>query len=121
MPLVEVETTIKVDGTPLQPFVRRINPSEAVSRKALLPPNSAIFVILTTLQIVNGFVIQTDNPVDVSVNNSTYPPTNFIHLNAGGMLLMLDGNVNAGANFNILIRNPSSTLTCTLTTLEMGP
>lgn len=120
MPLVEIEISLKVDGNLLDgyPIVRRINQAEEVHKRVQKPNgDGASFFQASALSTDNCIIIQTDAPVNFRLNNQS---TGQIPLNAGGLLLVIDGNINSGSATNILINNQGPTA-ANLQIDEVGP
>jgi hypothetical protein len=58
--------------------------------------------------IINGLVLAVDNPLLVKIA-SVAPADGIISLKAGGLLMILDGSIAAGATTNVLVNNVATT------------
>ena|SRR5579872_1405575 len=116
MPTLEIEINIKRDGQPIATFpnVRRIVVNE-LQVQTLQQPTGASFVAVpgtppSSGAVMNACVITADQAIAVHLNGQTAGDTGIV-LNAGGLLLVIDGNMtsatwatvqnNSGATANV--------------------
>lgn len=105
MPLVEIEISLKIDGNLVDgyPIIRRILQAEEVHKRVQKPNgDGASYFQASVLATDNHVIVQTDAPINLRLNNQS---TGQIPLNAGGVLILIDGNLSAGSTTNILVNN----------------
>ena len=109
MPVFELELSIKIDGQlmPAFPLVKRFQAVEG----AMLATQKAggdvagTYVVVPGTQMsaaLQGLAIASDQAVLIRLNGQTNAD---IALNAGGLLIVFDGSLNAGASTNATISN----------------
>jgi hypothetical protein len=107
VPVVEIELSVKLNGQllPSFPFRKRIqcNEAQTIATTKAGGDTVGVYVVLPGGGVVpaaQAFMVGSDQAVNLRVNNAGVIP-----LNAGGMLILIDGNVNAGAALNLQINN----------------
>ena len=115
MPLLEVTLDLKVDGKSVigQPFVYSATVTQATSTQLTKSgSDGSSYSQWSQLATDNDVLLITDQAVNFKFNNAGAIP-----LNAGGLILILNGNIAAGATTNITINDNSGQVT-NIKTLE---
>ncbi len=110
MPTVEVTVSVKVDGVPLVgfPMTRRVSVTEVQAfdyQKAA----SATYTAIPTGEIASlkAFVVTSDKAVTVRLDAQSDAG---IEVNADGVLVVLDGTIDAGLTTNATVSNASGAI-----------
>lgn len=120
MPCLEITVTAAVDGQPLSgfPIIVRLTPAEVVSNRLQHSGNDGnSYVSVSKLATENGIILFTDTNLNVALQNAT---ADAFQLFSGGFLLLINGQLAAGSNENVLINNNSGQ-TANITFVEVGP
>jgi hypothetical protein len=108
MPAIKVTVLIEKDGQPLQgyPYVRKVNTDELQVfdpyLKAIDPNNTTFTTLPLLAPVVSALLVRADQVVTLRLNGQASAG---VVLNPGGLLLILDGVLNAGAATNATINN----------------
>lgn len=112
MPVYTFELTIKQDGqdVPGFPIVKRIQTTEAqiIQTQKAGSDGAGSYVVVpgcSTSASLQGLAIASDQAVNIRLNGQS---TGSIALNAGGIVVVIDGLINAGASTNATINNTGS-------------
>lgn len=107
MPALKVTVLVEVDGQPVPgfPYVRRVVADEVQTFGPYIKvgdANGTTFTALPTSAIVTmqGLVVRADQDVTIRLNGQA---TAGVLLKAGGLLLILDSTIDAGATTNATI------------------
>ncbi len=110
MPLLEIEVVVRQDGNVLDgfPIIRRINPNQVQAQAhTQVPGNAADQLIpgIDYLTTINALLL---NPLDGAIVVKLNGAATGFTINAGGVLLLLDGIINAGAATNVKVNDSNS-------------
>lgn len=121
---VEITITARKNGEPLAgfPFTRRMEVDElqSFSYEKLADNNITSFAALPADQLdtIQLLVVKTDIPITLRLDGQTDAG---IMLNAGGMLILVDATIDAGAGAsNASVNNPDAALTATVKGIAAG-
>jgi hypothetical protein len=110
VPVFEIEISIKQDGAPLPrfPLIRRIQTVEGqtIATSKAGGDGAGIYVVVPgadAIPALQGFVLSSDSAVNLRLNGQS---NGSVPLNAGGIMILIDGNLAAGATTNLTINNP---------------
>lgn len=120
MPCLEITVTAAVDGQPVSgfPIIIRLNPAEVITNRLQHSGNDgASYVSVSKLATENGIILFTDTNINVALANGT---ATAFQLFSGGFLMLINGQLAAGSNENVLLNNNSGQ-TANLTFVEVGP
>ena len=113
MPNLKVTVQVEIDGVPLSgfPLVRRLEMDEAqqFNYEKAADGDTITFTALPAgeLTAIQALIIRNDIPVTVRLDNQTDAG---IELNSGGLLLLVDATIDAGAGaLNAKLNNPDAT------------
>lgn len=127
MPTYELSITLRAGGAvvPGFPILRRVEVDEAQSAAVELASagGSTTWTALPTLSLdtLNFLLVTTDRPITLRVNNTIDAPERaVIPLNAGGMLVLIDTTIAAGAGAPNARANNVSGSTALVTTYAGG-
>lgn len=109
MPVLTFELVLKMDGQDIPgfPIVKRIQTVEGqvISTQKAGSDGAGVYVVVpgcSTSASLQGLAIASDQAVLIRLNGQT---TGSIALNAGGVVVVIDGLINAGASTNATINN----------------
>ena len=105
MPALEVTINATLDGRVLDgfPIVKRLS-TVTLETRVFTKASGAGYVALTDdVASIAAAIMQTDQPISVKLNGSA---TSFT-LNAGGLMVLLDVLLDAGAATNVTLENTS--------------
>lgn len=108
MASLKVTVLVEQDGVPLDPIVRRIEADElqGFSYEKVGTSDATYSAVPTgELGTVQALVIDTDQTVTLRLNGQSSAG---IVLNPGGLLVLVDATLNAGATTNVTVNNAAA-------------
>lgn len=109
MPSVEIAVTLKMDGALLSgfPVIKRLEVDEATGRVVFEQPNGGGYAVVASTSILSEIQVlflQPDKQVTVRLDGQSDAG---IVLNAHGLLIIVDADIDAGALTNVTTDNSS--------------
>lgn len=110
MPVLEVTVNAKLDGIPLSgfPAIRRAEVAEAQVIDVQKTGGDVSYVSIPSLDAIpaiNVLVLRSDGPLGVRLNAQS---DSGIVLNRGGMIVLFDVVIDAGAGTNVKVSNTNA-------------
>lgn len=123
MNTLEITITVRKDGEMLSgfPFTRRLEVDESQGFDYQEPADNdtTTFSALPTsfIDTIQALIVKTDLPITLRLDAQSDAG---IMLNAGGMLVIVDATIDAGASTNATVNNPDASVSAVVKGIAAG-